>query len=203
MRIELHHPIANKLQCHAADPSGLRTRRPVIDCPSARSRRACGPSFVFRAKTRSCRASKSDRIGMGMANLLLFAALNQIAADLGIPPRVTLSGTWYYLIIDWTAVILRACRDNAQRIPDSSLASATRCTRARPGRSAKLFDAGAQSHKNLRCPRPPKPYKNVSRETFLSDGGSKPYKAGDSGLFFHLVRLIDFLRQLLEGNGRR
>src|SRR3984893_17464838 len=63
---------------------------------SARSRRACGPSFVFRAKTRSCRASKSDRIGMGMANLLLFAALNQIAADLGIPPRVTLSGTWYY-----------------------------------------------------------------------------------------------------------
>src|SRR3984893_2036407 len=95
MRIELHHPIANKLQCHAADPSGLRTRRPVIDCPSARSRRACGPSFVFLAKTRSCRASKSDRIGMGMANLLLFAALNQIAADLGIPPRVTLSGTWY------------------------------------------------------------------------------------------------------------
>src|SRR3984893_2063065 len=100
MRIELHHPIANNLQCHAADPSGLRTRRPVIDCRQRQKPPACGPSFVFRAKTRSCRASKSDRIGMGMANLLLFAALNQIAADLGIPPRVTLSGTWYKRIAE-------------------------------------------------------------------------------------------------------
>jgi hypothetical protein len=70
----------------SADPSGLRTRCPVMIAASARSRRACRPSFVFLAKTRSCGAPKSDRIGMGMANLLLFAALNQIAADLEIPP---------------------------------------------------------------------------------------------------------------------
>ena len=36
------------------------------------------------------------------------------------------------------------------------------------------------------------PYKNVSRETFLSDRGSKPYKASDSGRFVNLVRSLEF-----------
>jgi hypothetical protein len=42
-------------------------------------------------------------------------------------------------------------------------------------------------------------YQNVSRETFLSDWGSKPYKAKDCGFSFSSVRLIDFLVQLESG----
>src|ERR1700704_5299807 len=71
------HDAVNRRDRFAIPPRG-----PVMIPASARSRRACRPSFVFLAKTRSCGAPKSDRIGMGMANLLLFAALNQIAADL-------------------------------------------------------------------------------------------------------------------------
>src|SRR5437762_589423 len=41
-------------------------------------------------------ASKSARNGIGMANLLRSPLLNQIRAVPRIPPRVTLSETWYY-----------------------------------------------------------------------------------------------------------
>jgi hypothetical protein len=41
----------------------------------------------------------------------------------------------------------------------------------------------------------------VSRETFLSGWGRKPYKAEDSGFFFNLVRSIDLSVQFREGCG--
>jgi hypothetical protein len=44
-------------------------------------------------------------------------------------------------------------------------------------------------------------YQNVSRETFLSDLGPKPYRAEDSGPFFDHVRSINFLVQFQEGGG--
>jgi hypothetical protein len=64
---------------------------------SVRSLRACGPSFACLAIPRRRAASKSPRspIAADMANLPLFAMLNQISAVLGIPPRVTSSGSWY------------------------------------------------------------------------------------------------------------
>src|ERR1700738_2869094 len=95
MRIELYHPIANKLQFHAADPSGLRTRRPVIDCRQRQKPPRLRPVLCLSRKdTQLPRVEiRPNRNGH---DLLLFAALNQIAAYLGIPPRVTLSGTWYY-----------------------------------------------------------------------------------------------------------
>src|ERR1700675_257929 len=44
-------------------------------------------------------ASKSARNGIGMANLLRSPLLNQIRAVPGIPQRVTLSETWYKLVV--------------------------------------------------------------------------------------------------------
>jgi hypothetical protein len=46
------------------------------------------------------------------------------------------------------------------------------------------------------------PYKNVSRETFLSGGGPKPYEAEDTARL-PLVRSIDFPVQLQGGVRRR
>jgi hypothetical protein len=57
-------PVSGKKQGIEADrkksaPAGIRC--------SARSRRACGPSFVFLAKPRNCDALKSPRNGIGTA----------------------------------------------------------------------------------------------------------------------------------------
>jgi hypothetical protein len=54
---------------------------------SVRSLRACGPSFACLAIPRRRAASKSPRspIAADMANLLLFAMLNQISDALRIP----------------------------------------------------------------------------------------------------------------------
>src|SRR5450756_2624603 len=53
---------------------------------SAKSRRACGPSFVFLASTRSCDALKSPRndTGIDMTNLHRSSPMNQSKTDLGI-----------------------------------------------------------------------------------------------------------------------
>src|SRR5450759_1499819 len=53
---------------------------------SAKSRRACGPSFVFLASTRSCDALKSPRndTGIDMTNLHRSPPMNQSETDLGI-----------------------------------------------------------------------------------------------------------------------
>src|SRR5664279_3550446 len=53
---------------------------------SAKSRRACGPSFVFRASARSCDAVKPPRndTGIGMTNLHRSPPMNQSETDLGI-----------------------------------------------------------------------------------------------------------------------
>src|ERR1700722_11129908 len=53
---------------------------------SAKSRRACGPSFVFLARPRSCDALKSPRnaTGIVMTNLHRSSRLNQSKIDLGI-----------------------------------------------------------------------------------------------------------------------
>src|ERR1017187_5327068 len=53
---------------------------------SAKSRRACGPSFVFLARPRSCDALKSPRnaTGIAMTNLHRSPPLNQSKIDLGI-----------------------------------------------------------------------------------------------------------------------
>jgi hypothetical protein len=53
---------------------------------SAKSRRACGPSFVFLARPRSCDALKSPRnaTGIVMTNLHRSPPLNQSKIDLGI-----------------------------------------------------------------------------------------------------------------------
>src|ERR1700722_17566777 len=53
---------------------------------SAKSRRACGPSFVFLARPRSCDALKSPRnaTGIVMTNLHRSSPLNQSKIDLGI-----------------------------------------------------------------------------------------------------------------------
>ena len=50
----------------------------------AKSRRACGPSFVFFAKPRNRAASKSPRSNTAMANLHRSPHMNQSSADLGI-----------------------------------------------------------------------------------------------------------------------
>ena len=42
----------------------------ALAVPSARSRRACGPSLLFLAQQRTPTASKSARSGTAMANLL-------------------------------------------------------------------------------------------------------------------------------------
>src|SRR5664279_5477750 len=53
---------------------------------SAKSRRACGPSFVFLARPRSCEALKSPRnaTGIAMTNLHRSPPMNQSKTDLGI-----------------------------------------------------------------------------------------------------------------------
>src|ERR1035437_10191790 len=53
---------------------------------TAKSRRACGPSFVFLARPRSCDALKSPRnaTGIVMTNLHRSPPLNQSKIDLGI-----------------------------------------------------------------------------------------------------------------------
>src|SRR5664279_813154 len=53
---------------------------------SAKSRRACGPSFVFLARPRSCEALKSPRnaTGIAMTNLHRSPPMNQSETDLGI-----------------------------------------------------------------------------------------------------------------------
>src|SRR5471030_1227570 len=53
---------------------------------SAKSHRACGPSFVFLARPRSCDALKSPRnaTGIVMTNLHRSPPLNQSKIDLGI-----------------------------------------------------------------------------------------------------------------------
>src|SRR5450631_65416 len=53
---------------------------------SAKSRRACGPSFDFLASARSCDALKSPRndTGMDMTNLHRSPPMNQSKTDLGI-----------------------------------------------------------------------------------------------------------------------
>src|SRR5450631_3101709 len=52
---------------------------------SAKSRRACGPSFVFLASARSCDALKSPRnaTGIDMTNLHRSPPMNQSKTDLG------------------------------------------------------------------------------------------------------------------------
>src|ERR1035437_2216710 len=52
----------------------------------AKSRRACGPSFVFLARPRSCDALKSPRndTGIAMTNLHRSPPMNQSETDLGI-----------------------------------------------------------------------------------------------------------------------
>src|ERR1700685_4664249 len=53
---------------------------------SVKSRRACGPSFVFLAKARSWDALKSPRndTGIAMTNLHRTPPMNQSKTDLGI-----------------------------------------------------------------------------------------------------------------------
>src|SRR5271154_4317532 len=53
---------------------------------SVKSRRACGPSFVFLARARSWDASKSPRndTGIDMTNLHRSPPMNQSETDLGI-----------------------------------------------------------------------------------------------------------------------
>src|ERR1700730_19415972 len=53
---------------------------------SAKSLRACGPSFVFLASARSCDALKSPRndTGIDMTNLHRSPPMNQSETDLGI-----------------------------------------------------------------------------------------------------------------------
>src|ERR1700678_3781194 len=53
---------------------------------SVKSRRACGPSFVFLAKARSWDALKSPRndTGIAMTNLHRSPPMNQSKTDLGI-----------------------------------------------------------------------------------------------------------------------
>src|SRR5450631_3907529 len=53
---------------------------------SAKSRRACGPSFVFLASARSCDALKSPRndTGIDMTNLHRSPPVNRSETDLGI-----------------------------------------------------------------------------------------------------------------------
>ena len=77
VRVELHHPVPHDLQGHPANPGGLSPGRSVVIAAKAKRRRVCGPSFAWRAITRSARASKSARSGTGMANSPTFATLNQ------------------------------------------------------------------------------------------------------------------------------
>ncbi|WP_424172784.1 hypothetical protein, partial [Bradyrhizobium sp.] len=53
---------------------------------SVKSRRACGPSFVFLATARSCDALKSPRndTAIAMTNLHRSPPMNQSKTDLGI-----------------------------------------------------------------------------------------------------------------------
>src|ERR1700730_8927004 len=53
---------------------------------TAKSRRVCGPSFVFLARPRSCDALKSPRndTGIAMTNLHRSPPMNQSKTDLGI-----------------------------------------------------------------------------------------------------------------------
>src|SRR5664279_3074518 len=61
---------------------------------SVKSRRACGPSFVFLASARSCDALKSPRndTGIDMTNLHRSPPVNQSETDLGIVNESQLLG---------------------------------------------------------------------------------------------------------------
>src|SRR5258705_12712496 len=59
---------------------------PAKIAATAKSRGACGPSFVFLARPRSCEALKSPRnaTGIAMTNLHRSPPMNQSETDLGI-----------------------------------------------------------------------------------------------------------------------
>ena len=69
--VEPQHPIPDDLKPDPADLRRLRARRTVINRRKSQKPPGLRPSFVFRAKPRSCTASKSTRNGIGtdMANL--------------------------------------------------------------------------------------------------------------------------------------
>src|SRR5258705_8425576 len=67
---------------------------PAKIAATAKSRRACGPSFVFLARPRSCEALKSPRnaTGIAMTNLHRSPPMNQSETDLGIANESQLLG---------------------------------------------------------------------------------------------------------------
>src|ERR1700723_1393700 len=81
---------------------------------SVKSRRACGPSFVFLAKARSWDALKSPRndTGIAMTNLHRSPPMNQSKTDLGIVNESQLLRFG----------IRRVKTENARRIAEAELA---------------------------------------------------------------------------------
>src|SRR5258705_7213669 len=67
---------------------------PAKIAATAKSRGACGPSFVFLARPRSCEALKSPRnaTGIAMTNLHRSPPMNQSETDLGIANESQLLG---------------------------------------------------------------------------------------------------------------
>ena len=85
-RIEPHHPVPDDLKSDTTDLRRFGARRTVIDRCNSKSRRACGPSFVFLARPRRCEALKSPRnaTGIAMTSLHRSPPLNQSETELGI-----------------------------------------------------------------------------------------------------------------------
>src|SRR5258705_5805137 len=96
---------------------------PAKIAATAKSRGACGPSFVFLARPRSCDALKSPRnaTGIAMTNLHRSPPMNQSETDLGIvnesqllgfgirsPARIAFSSTYACGLVAFFALLFRS-----------------------------------------------------------------------------------------------
>jgi hypothetical protein len=138
MGVELQHPIPNDLKRHAANPRCFRSRR------SFAYRRQRQKPTRWRPVLRplgsgSYRLSvKSARIGMAMANLLRSPLRNHNYADLGIPFRVTLSGTRYKVVVGGGRSPAKPVSDKGESLASGNFAGKSPETRLLPDPASKI-----------------------------------------------------------------
>ncbi len=95
--VELHHPVANDLERHPADPGRLRARRAFVNRRQRQKPARLRPVLrSLRRRPHHLRIKISpERNGHGEPPS--FTTLNQNSTDSGIPIRVMPSETWYKL----------------------------------------------------------------------------------------------------------
>ena len=96
--VEPQHPVPDDLQRHPADPGRLGPRRPVVD--GRQRQQAAGLRGILGLPRRGPQVGGVEiapqRDGHGEPPP--FAILESESRRPGNPPRVTVSGTWYYCL---------------------------------------------------------------------------------------------------------